>query len=387
MSVNTYDVCIRGSGIVGRALALLLARHRLHVGLVESPAFPGQQADIRAYAINHKSQALLASLKCWPGPDKATPVREMRVWGDAQSQTVFSASQLQQEAVTWIADVPTLEHMLQQACQYQGGIEVITAEQAEADPAPLTVICEGKHSTTRAELGVEYDVTPYRQSAIATRATLDAPHRQIAWQWFAHTGNNSEILAFLPLGGPDGQEVGIVWSVDRGRVPELLALDDAAFATALDSAAHLQANEAPHVTAVQRRVAWPLQLGMAQRLVGSQLAADGKTRLSWALAGDAAHSVHPLAGQGLNLGLADVALLGEILGQRPLWRSTGDMHLLRQYERARKTASAPLIAGMDGIQRLFSHNAAGVRQLRNLGMALFDRSGPVKDWVARRAMD
>ena len=387
MSFHTYDVCIRGSGIVGRALALLLARHRLHVGLVESPAFPGQQADIRAYAINHKSQALLASLKCWPGPDKATPIKEMRVWGDVQSQTVFSASQLQQDAMTWIADVPTLEHMLQQACQYQGGIEVITAEQAEADPAPLTVICEGKHSTTRAELGVEYDVTPYRQTAIATRATLDAPHRQIAWQWFAHTGNNSEILAFLPLGGPDGQEVGIVWSVDRGRVPELLALDDAAFAAALDSAAHLQPNEAPRVTGVQRRVAWPLQLGMAQRWVGSQPAADGKTRLSWALAGDAAHSVHPLAGQGLNLGLADVALLGQILGQRPLWRSTGDMHLLRQYERARKTASAPLIAGMDGIQRLFSHNAAGVRKLRNLGMALFDRSGPVKDWVARRAMD
>ena len=387
MAYSSHDVCIRGSGIVGRTLALLLARHRLRVGLVESPAPAGNQPDIRAYAINHRSQRLLAGLKCWPGAERATPVLQMRVLGDGHAKTVFDASRMEQEAMTWIADVPTLEHMLQQACQYQSGIDVITAEQADAAPAPLTVVCEGKHSSTRQQLGVDYDVTPYGQTAIATRATLDAPHLQIAWQWFNQSGSESDILAFLPLDGLEGREVAIVWSVDRNRVDDLLALDDAAFAAHLQNAAHLQPSDAPNVVAVQRRVAWPLQLGLARRWVGSRIGADGVTRHNWALAGDAAHSVHPLAGQGLNLGLADVALLDQIIGGRPYWRSPGDMRLLRQYERARKAETAPLIAGMDGIQRLFSHNAAGVRQLRNLGMSLFERIGPVKDWVARRAMD
>ncbi len=386
MAFSNFDVCVRGSGIVGRTLALLLARHRLRVALVESPAPAQPQADIRAYAINHHSRELLASLKCWPGPDQATPVLQMRVLGDGQAQTVFDAAEMQQEAMTWIADVPTLEHMLQQACQYQGGLEVVSDAQAAADPTPLTVVCEGKHSSTREQLGVEYDVTPYHQTAIATRVTLDAPHRQIAWEWFSHTGQVGEILALLPLGGPEGSEMAVVWSVDQHRVPELLALDDAAFAAALQTAAHLRDSAAPNITGVQRRVAWPLQQGLAQRWIGSRLAADGETRVQWALAGDAAHSVHPLAGQGLNLGLADVALLGQIIGQRPYWRSPGDMRLLRQYERTRKAEIAPLVAGMDGIQRLFAHNAAGIRQLRDLGLSLFDQSGPLKHLVARRAM-
>lgn len=387
MAFSTYDVCIRGSGIVGRTLALLLARRRLQVALVESPAPATPQPDIRAYALNHRSQQLLAGLKCWPAPDKATPVTQMRVLGDGDAQTVFDAASQQQQAMTWIVDVPALEHMLQQACQYQGGLDVISAAQADAAPAGLTVVCEGRHSATRQWLGVEYDVTPYGQSAIATRATLDAPHLQTAWQWFSHSGNAGEILAFLPLDGAQGRDVAVVWSVERHRVPELLALDDDAFAAALQTAAHLRASEAPNVMSVQRRVAWPLQLGLAQRWAGQWPARAGSSqRASWVLAGDAAHSVHPLAGQGLNLGLADVALLDAIIGERPYWRHPGDIKLLRQYERQRKAGIAPMIAGMDGIQRLFAHNAASVRQLRNLGLGLFDRSGPLKHWVARQAM-
>ena len=397
MAYSTYDICIRGSGIVGRTLALLLARHRLRVGLVESPAPASSLPDIRAYALNHRSQRLLAGLKCWPAPELATPVREMRVTGDGGGHTRFEAEAMGEHAMTWIVDVPALEHMLQQACQYQSGLDVLSADEAGRVRTALTVVCEGKHSATRAELGVDYDVTPYRQTAIATRATLDAPHGGVAWQWFSHTGSMGEILAFLPLGGPQGQEVAVVWSVDRERVDDLLALDDDGFAAALQLASHLQPEAdgssaaaatavAPDVVSVARRMAWPLQLGLARRWAGLRTAAEGKAAGSWVLAGDAAHSVHPLAGQGLNLGLADAELLGALVGERPYWRGPGDMHLLRQYERTRKAEIAPLVAGMDGIQQLFAHNSGAARQLRNLGLSLFDRSGPLKQFIARRAM-
>ena len=375
-----HDLCIRGAGIVGRTLALLAARERLRVALVAPPERAPGHADVRAYALSPASQALLQSLRCWPAESAATPVLAMQVQADGQGHVHFSADEQGVAALNWIVDVPALEQQLAQAVQYQAHIDVVSAPVA----APLTVVCEGRASTTRTELGVDFDTVRYPQQAIALRLDCERPHGQTARQWFTPEG---DILAFLPLDGPEGREVAIVWSVDRNRVDDLLALDDAAFAAHLQNAAHLQPSDAPYVVAVQRRVAWPLQLGLARRWVGSRIGADGVTRHNWALAGDAAHSVHPLAGQGLNLGLADVALLDQIIGGRPYWRSPGDMRLLRQYERARKAETAPLIAGMDGIQRLFSHNAAGVRQLRNLGMSLFERSGPVKDWVARRAMD
>ncbi len=391
---GAYDVCVRGGGLVGRTLALLLAQQQLRVALVAAPAPENALPDIRAYAFTPASRQLLAQLKCWPAPEKATPVQQMRIFGDGAGRSSFDASEHEHPALAWIVDVPAVEQMLEQACQFQSHIDTITPEQAQTLHTPLTVVCEGKHSATRQMLGVEYTAHPYPQTAIATRATLGATHAQTAWQWFGNNKGASDILALLPLGGSQGREVAVVWSVPHARATELMALDDTAFAAALQDAVQHQPNEAPPITAVARRAAWPLQQGLARRWVGTwptegkQAAQtrDARAARVWVLAGDAAHTVHPLAGQGMNLGLGDVALLAQRMAQRPSWRTPADRALLRSYERTRKAQIAPLMAGMDGLQWFFSHPATPVEHLRNWGMQAFERSGPLKRWIAAQAM-
>jgi 2-polyprenyl-6-methoxyphenol hydroxylase-like FAD-dependent oxidoreductase len=369
-----FDICIRGDGIVGRTLALLLARERLHVGLVsQHPAASAGVAsvapDVRAYALNAKSRALLESLRCWPDAQHATEVLAMQVKGDDGGEVNFSATELQVPGLTWIVDVPVLEAQLADAVRFQPQIELLEAPQ----PAALTVICEGKSSSTRAEFGIEFDVTPYPQKAIAARLTCELPHAQTARQWFSQ----GEILAFLPLGGPQGNSVAIVWSVHEDRAQALLDESPAEFCQTLEAAS---SGSLGKLSLISERSAWPLQMARAERWAGTHA---GK---AWALAGDAAHTVHPLAGQGLNLGLADAAALATTLREREYWRSVGDEKLLRRYERSRKAEVMTMGATMDGLQQLFSRDDASWQALRNWGMNGFERSGLLKQWVARQAM-
>lgn len=369
-----FDICIRGDGIVGRTLALLLARERLHVGLVSQPAAAnpdvgGAAPDVRAYALNAKSRALLESLRCWPDAQHATEVLAMRVLGDDGGEVNFSAQELKVPGLTWIVDVPVLEAQLAAAVRFQPQIALLQAPQ----PARLTVICEGKASRTRAEFGIEFELNRYPQTAIAARVACELPHAQTARQWFS----KGEILAFLPLDGPQGNSVAIVWSVLDGRVEALLAASPAEFCEQLQIASQGCLGQ---LTLTSERGAWPLQSARAQRWVGSH---EGK---AWALAGDAAHNVHPLAGQGLNLGLSDVAALARTLHEREYWRGVGEERLLRRYERARKAEVLAMDATMDGLQKLFSQSSAAWQAARNWGMNGFERSGLVKQWVARQAM-
>ena len=366
------DICIRGDGIVGRTLALLLARERLRVGLVSRPtAAPDGTAtgDVRAYALNASSRALLESLRCWPDAQHATEVLAMQVKGDDGGVVNFSAAELKVSGLTWIVDVPALENQLGDAVRFQPQIEQLTAPR----PAALTVICEGRASSTRAELGVEFEITPYHQSAVSARITCELPHAQMARQWFS----GGEILAFLPIEGPQGNSVAVVWSVDGARAQVLLDASPEEFCQQLQTAS---GNCLGQLTLSSERNAWPLQLARAQRWTGMQA---GK---AWALAGDAAHNVHPLAGQGLNLGLADVAALAQVMQEREYWRSVGDEKLMRRYERSRKADVLATGATMDGLQQLFGREGAGWQSLRNWGMKGFERSGPLKQWVARQAM-
>ena len=373
---QTFDVCIRGAGVVGRCLALLLARERLRVALVTDQADKKKErsSDVRAYALNLSARAMLESLRCWPDEEAATAVMQMQVFGDLDGQVQFDATQQGVEALAWIVDVPSLEQRLAEAVRYQPLVELVS----EPVAAPLTAICEGRASRTRIELGVEYASTPYQQSAIATRLRCELPHQQIARQWFLPEG----ILAFLPMAGEDGHEVAVVWSLEQALVSEWLQADPDSFAQRLEA---LSQNALGRLELNAERAAWPLQQSVAHQWCGA-MPPSADAAQSWVLAGDAAHTVHPLAGQGLNLGLADAAALARILQERDYWRSPADLKLLRRYERERKAELAPMGFAMDGLQQLFARTEAPLQTLRNWGMNGFERSGPLKEWMARQAM-
>ena len=178
-----------------------------------------------------------------------------------------------------------------------------------------------------------------------------------------------------------GNSVAVVWSVPEDRVSALMALPADAFAQELQTASQQTLG---NVQLIAERATWPLQLAKADRWCGATSA--GNAARSWVLAGDAAHNVHPLAGQGLNLGLADVAALAEVLRTRDYWRSVADLRLLRRYERQQKAALAAMGLATDGLQQMFARPEAPWQALRNWGMKGFERSGLLKDFVARQAM-
>ncbi|RZJ25014.1 MAG: ubiquinone biosynthesis protein UbiH [Haliea sp.] len=362
-----FDVCIRGGGVVGRTLALLLARERLRVALVarrlpDSPT-PAAQ-DVRAYALNSASRQLLDSLRAWPDAASATPVKAMQVWGDDGGQLDFSAGS-SGAALAWIVDVPALEQQLAEAVRYQPQIETVP----EPVPAALSVVCEGKASSSRNEFGAAWTVKPYPQKAIAARLHSDQPHHGVARQWFSQ----GEVLALLPMDGEHGNSLALVWSVSVERAALLDKLPPEEFSAAVQLACGAQAGR---LELASKRSSWPLALATADRWVGP----------GWALAGDAAHTVHPLAGQGLNLGLADAAELATVVHAREYWRGLGDEKLLRRYERARRADVAAMGAVTDGLHSLFAQTDVRWQALRNWGMTGFGKSGPIKQWVTRQAM-
>jgi 2-polyprenyl-6-methoxyphenol hydroxylase-like FAD-dependent oxidoreductase len=367
---RTLEICIRGGGIVGHTLALLLARERLRVGLVAPGAgHSGARSDVRAYALNQKSRELLQGLRCWPDAPHITAVSDMHVKEAGAGMVNFSAARFDVPALAWIADVPALESQLAEAVRFQPQIEVLDTAQT----ATLTVVCEGHSSVSRRQFGADLDVTAYPQWAIAARVRCETPHLQAARQWFTP----GDIVGFLPLDGEHGNSMAIVWSVDEAHKTELLEASPEAFSDKLQLASE---NQFGRLALISERAAWPLQLALAPHWCG---VTDGQ---AWVLAGDAAHTVHPLAGQGLNLGLADVGELANLIRGRDYWRPVNDEKMLRRYERARKADVALMGAATDGLQQLFSRAGPQWRSVRNWGMNGFERSGLLKRWVARQAM-
>lgn len=368
---QSFDVCIRGDGMVARCLALLLARDRLRVALYRPPASAAPteaaQADVRAYALNRASRELLTTLRVWPESPLSTPMTGMQVWGDDGGRLDFAPPEgLGQMA--WLVEVPALESQLAQALHFAPEVHTVT-DLADVKAA-LTVVCEGPSSRSRSEFGVQWMVKPYGQKALAARLISSAEHGGVARQWF----QGGDILALLPMGGAGGRELALVWSVSHAHAAQLQALPAEEFTQAVQAAVGL---EAGHLQLSSPVMAWPLALGEAERWVGP----------GWALAGDAAHTVHPLAGQGLNLGLADVKMLAQVLQEREYWRALGDEKLLRRYERARRADVRAMGLVTDGLQGLFSHSDARLQALRNWGMSALGRNRFATAWLTRQAMD
>lgn len=373
--MNTqFDICIRGAGMVGKTLALLLARERLRVALVRSPddvQSEGAKADIRSYALNAASRQLLQSLKVWPdAASDACPIAHMLVREAGGAQVAFAA--LDERPLGHIVDAATLDAQLEQALRYQSGV----TEVADGVSATLLAVCEGRDSASRTELGLDYEASAYGQTAIATHLACELPHGNTAYQWFDQAGN---ILALLPRAqGADHAActVALVWSLAATQAQAKLALSDAEFCADLQAAC---GGGLGAMRLLAPRAAWPLKIAQAQHWCGQ------RHEKSWVVLGDAAHSMHPLAGQGLNVGLADAAALATHLAQRPAFRSLGDMRVLRSWERERHAHWQTMRLATDGIQRLFTHDAPATQILRHWGMRTINALPAIKRMAIQAA--
>ena len=375
--MTTLDVCIRGRGAVGLALALALARQGLRVGLIgagDAGAAHGALPDVRAYALNAASRALLTELKVWDAlpADAITPVDDMHVEGDSAGGVIdFSSWQQGVDALAWIVDAAELDTALRTAARFAPHLVCLADGTAEAAGAALSVLAEGKASAGRQALGVRFDVQAYGHTALAARLVSDDTHLGMARQWF----RSPDVLALLPLDRPEpGRSYALVWSVPAVRAQVLQQMPVAEFEAALADATGGAAGQLQLATGI---AAWPLALAQADRLCGA----------GWVLVGDAAHLVHPLAGQGLNLGLADVAALARVIAEREPWRALGDEILLRRYVRERALPTRAMALLTDGLLHLFAQPQPALRDLRNRGMGLLNRLAPVKRFLTRRALD
>jgi 2-polyprenyl-6-methoxyphenol hydroxylase-like FAD-dependent oxidoreductase len=365
------DVCVLGTGPVGASLALALARRGLRVALQGATARPAGSPDLRAYALNAASVRLLDELRVWGAlpADARTPVHDMRIAGDRGGQLHFSAWQQCVGELAWIVDAAALDEALAQALRYAPHVERVDAPV----PAALRAICEGRDSATRAALGVHYARQPYAHHAVAARLVSDRPHDGVAWQWF----RAPDVLALLPFDRPEaGHSFGLVWSQPAAQAAQWCEAAPEAFEAALNDATQ---GSAGTLRLASARMAWPLVSAQAEPWCG-----DG-----WVLLGDAAHAVHPLAGQGLNLGLADVSCLAQVLDEARRaapWRSLGDARTLRRYARERRLPTQAMSHMVDGLWQLFSRDEAALASLRNEGMTLLDRLSPLKRWLAGQAL-
>jgi 2-octaprenylphenol hydroxylase len=386
-----HDVLIVGAGLPGLALALALRDSGLAVGLVDRrhpvPDVAGDW-DSRIYAISPGNAEFLHRLGVWPRMrrERIVAVEAMRIFGDAGgSRLDFDAHEVGTRALAWIVEQrELLEATLAQwtsrtppEALYAGAAPVALARERDrvvlrfADgrslAARLAVGADGLQSWTRGAAGLAVRRRSYEQTAVVANFATSLPHHGRAYQWFQSDGS---VLAYLPL---PGQRMSIVWSAQNDRTHALLALDDPAFTAAVSEAGAGVLGELSLLTA---RAAFPL----------NWLSPDSAARDRVALVGDAAHGVHPLAGQGLNLGYGDVMTLADILIDRGPVADPGDRLLLGRYVRARLWPTWSMQTVTDGLWRLFGARDPVTRALRNRGLSAVDRLGTAKALLMQPAM-
>lgn len=378
-----FDVVVIGGGLVGAAAALALARSGLKLALVEaapSPALPQDDSwDSRIYAISPGNARFLGSLGAWATQDmrRIAPIETMQIQGDGNAELELSADEASVSALGYIAESRQMQSVLWAQLRNMPEIGLFCPTQclslawekncarlALSDGRSLTarliVGADGGNSWTRTEAGIGVNTRDYDQLGVVANFSTGLPPRNVARQWFRKDG----ILAWLPL--PENR-MSMVWSTDPAHARELLAMSSEALCAKVEEAGGSLLGP---LTLLTSAAAFPLRLQNAEVMVKPRLA----------LVGDAAHLVHPLAGQGVNLGFHDVISLAEVLMGRGAQADVGDYALLRRYERSRRMDIASMQVMTTGLHALFGSDLPGAAPLRNWGMAFTNR----QQWLKRR---
>ena len=387
MTGRTYDALIAGAGMVGAAAACLLARAGFSVAIIETrepqPYDPGAEVGLRVSAFSPGSADVLAEAGAWRQIEQQRYCAYRRMHVEDRDESVlleFNAPEFGLDRLGTIIENHLVQWSLWQSLQVMGGVEIICPDRLESVDQDesclvarldsgrqircrLLVGADGANSRVREMLGIEQEHWEYGQHGLVAVIDTEQPNPGLAWQRFMEGGP----LAFLPL--QDGTS-SIVWSRPQAEARRLLDLDDDSFLTELQEAAWTEGQSWPGVMrACGPRAAFPLTMRLSRRYAGPQTV----------LMGDAAHVVHPLAGQGVNLGLLDAAGLVEVLVDAH--RNQTDIaseKTLRKYERWRRSEAEIMARGIHGIRGLFTPEALG--PLRKLGIGMVSKS-----WIAKEA--
>ena len=394
-----FDVVIIGGGLVGASLAAALKHSGLSLALVESqsslmrddlPAVAVGAAtdnwDSRIYAVSPGSRAFLEASGVWPTLDssRVEPVTEMRVFGDSGAELDFSAYQMGVPELACILESNALQQALWKVLRRQENLTLINPahcaalntgtddaelilEDGRSIKAKLVVGADGRDSWVRNQAGISAAPVDYRQHGVVANFSVEQPHRGIAYQWFQTDG----ILALLPL---PGNRVSMVWSVNPEQSAELLALSHAELSLKVAAAAQQSLGDMQVIT---KPASFPLRLLVLPQITAPRVA----------LIGDAAHNMHPLAGQGVNTGFRDARQLAAVLLERGAQKDCGDTQLLRRYERNRKEDIYTMQATTYGLKYLFNNEISVLSFLRNTGLNITNRVTLVKKKLMQHALN
>ncbi|HXE66947.1 MAG TPA: UbiH/UbiF/VisC/COQ6 family ubiquinone biosynthesis hydroxylase [Rhodanobacteraceae bacterium] len=385
----SLDIAIAGGGMVGAACALALAKHDFAVALLEArepaPWNAADSEDLRVIALAPSSARLLDELGAWRAIEAArvSPYRHMRVWdGASGAEITFDAARDGRAQLGWIVENKLVARTLWDALGAAGVRRVCPAHvvsftqredrvalelgDGEVLSAALLVIADGAGSALREQAGIGVRGRDYHQRAVVAHVATERAHDATAWQRFTGEGP----IALLPLAGGRSS---IVWSLPEARAREVLALDDAAFCEAAGIASDFRLGT---IVSTTPRASFPLRLQIAERFASGRCI----------LIGDAAHAVHPLAGQGANLGLRDVAGLASVLGEaRNAGRDFTASHVLQRYARRRRSEGTLDARTFDAVERMFAWQVPTWTALRGFGMRAVDAIEPLKRRLSAHA--
>lgn len=389
---QSFDVIINGSGMVGGLLAALLCRSGLSIAVIETDRVkkiaPDDRAELRVSAISSASKKAFVDAGVWRAmvQQRVSPYETMRVWdATGDGEVNFEAASLGEAELGHIIENRVIQAALMESLETEEKVHLYCPDRIEAFDvnkesvsvylesgielrAELLVGADGANSLVREQSEINFNRDDYGQSGLVAVVETENPHQNTAWQCFHPEGP----LAFLPLS--DGR-CSIVWTLPSDKADYYLSRSEKKFKLLLAESLQHRLGE---IRSVGKRAAFPLAGAQADHYVLERIA----------LVGDAAHTIHPLAGQGVNLGIKDAVELADTLTKarrRQLDYDLGKRRLLRRYERARRGDNVLTMRAMEGFRILFGHSAPAVKSLRNIGMRLFDRSELLKNEVIRKA--